>query len=133
MEENNAKGPIPNDNTNSEQNIDTPNPELNNINNNVTPNQEFNSLPNQDSEINIIIETPYPDPNNSNDNGEPDLEFNPNIFNPHPIRDWLDFPNVSYKGTPLYYLMSEDIDLLENFNSLFEAGIARENRFLTIL
>ena len=74
-----------------------------------------------------------PDPNNSNDNGEPDLEFNPNIFNPHPIRDWLDFPNVSYNGTPLYYLMSEDIDLLENFNSLFEAGIARENRFLTIL
>jgi hypothetical protein len=45
----------------------------------------------------------------------------------------LDFPNVSYNGTPLYYLMSEDIDLLENFNSLFEAGIARENRFLTIL
>jgi hypothetical protein len=29
--------------------------------------------------------------------------------------------------------MSEDIDLLENFNSLSEAGIARENRFLTIL
>jgi hypothetical protein len=29
--------------------------------------------------------------------------------------------------------MSEDIDLLENFNSLSEAGIAWENRFLTIL
>ena len=43
LEENNTKGPIPNDNTNSEQNIDTPNPELNNINNNVTPNQESNS------------------------------------------------------------------------------------------
>ena len=133
LEENNTKGPIPNDNTNSEQNIDTPNPELNNINNNVTPNQESNSLPNQDLEINIIIETPYPDPNNSNDNGEPDLEFNPNIFNPHPIRDWLDFPIVSYDDMPLYFLMNEDIDLLESFNSSSEAVIKRENNFLTIL
>ena len=58
-----------------------------------------------------------PDPNNSSDNDASDLEFNPNIFNPHPIRDWLDFPIVSYDDMPLYFLMNEDIDLLESFNS----------------
>ena len=60
------------------------------------------------------------------------LEFNPNIFNPHPIRDWLDFPIVSYDDMPLYFLMNEDIDLLESFNSSSEAVIKRENIFLTI-
>ncbi len=139
IEENNTFDPIPIVNLNKEQNIDTPIPEPNNINHNVIQNPESNTL----LEIIINNESPSPDPQNLNDNGEPypnnssdndasDLEFNPNIFNPHPIRDWLDFPIVSFNGMPFYFLMSEDIDLLESFNSSSEAVIKRENIFLTI-
>ena len=140
IEENNTNGPISNDKGKKEQNIDTPIQEPNNINHNVIQNPESNTL----LEIIINNESPSPDPQNLNDNGVPDpnnssdndasdLEFNPNIFNPHPIRDWLDFPIVSYNGMPLYFLMNEDIDLLESFNSSSEAVIKRENNFLTIL
>ena len=140
IEENNTNGPISNDKGKKEQNIDTPIQEPNNINHNVIQNPESNTL----LEIIINNESPSPDPPNLNDNGAPDpnnssdndasdLEFNPNIFNPHPIRDWLDFPIVSYDDMPLYFLMNEDIDLLESFNSSSEAVIKRENNFLTIL
>ena len=123
IEENNTIDPIPIVNLNKEQNINTPIPEPNNINHNVIQNPESNTL----LEIIINNESPSPDPPNLNDNGVPDhnnsndndasdLEFNPNIFNPHPTRDWLDFPIVSFNGMPLYFLMSEDIDLLESFN-----------------
>ena len=124
IEENNTNGPKSNDKGKKEQNIDTPIQEPNNINHNVIQNPESNTL----LEIIINNESPSPDPQNLNDNGAPDpnnssdndasdLEFNPNIFNPHPIRDWLDFPIVSYDDMPLYFLMNEDIDLLESFNS----------------
>ena len=139
IEENNTIDPIPIVNLNKEQNINTPIPEPNNINHNVIQNPESNTL----LEIIINNESPSPDPPNLNDNGVPDhnnsndndasdLEFNPNIFNPHPTRDWLDFPIVSFNAMPFYFLMSEDIDLLESFNSSSEAVIKRENRFLTI-
>ena len=121
----NKKVHKPNDNSNLEQNNDTPNPDPNNINDNVTPTPESNTLPNQDLEININDETPNQASNNLNNNDTPNPEFNPFIFN-------MDFQNFSYNDMQLPFLVSQDIDLLESFNSLSDESMSGENRFLTI-